>query len=264
VGIVDAIHQTVTLIFLLGSGLVGVKLLLLARRTRQLPELLLGGSILGTGALGYGFLIAAMVIRGLDPIAPELVPRSVVVLSAISRTIHDIGVMLYLTFIVYVFRRSSPWAYALAITLAVLLWGGFLVGAAHGSLRSLEAGGLSWYCEYGVVWVYPLWTAIEAFRYWGLMRRRVALGLADPLVANRFWLWGTGAVLTALAIWIASIPFVFPTSPAVVAWTPTIRILTAFSGLASVSCALLAFLPPAWYRRRFEARSPAGALTATR
>jgi hypothetical protein len=33
------------------------------------------------------------------------------------------------------------------------------------------------------------WAFWESFRYWRVMRRRVPLGLADPVVANRFLLW---------------------------------------------------------------------------
>ena len=37
-----------------------------------------------------------------------------------------------------------------------------------------------------------LWGAVESLRYYALMRRRLRLGLADPLVTNRFLLWGLG------------------------------------------------------------------------
>jgi hypothetical protein len=37
------------------------------------------------------------------------------------------------------------------------------------------------------------WGCIEALLYHQKARRRVALGLADPVVANRFALWGTYA-----------------------------------------------------------------------
>ena len=35
-----------------------------------------------------------------------------------------------------------------------------------------------------------LWTSVESLTWWRRMHRRVALGLADPVVANRFFLWG--------------------------------------------------------------------------
>ena len=33
------------------------------------------------------------------------------------------------------------------------------------------------------------WAFVESFRYYIMMRRRVALGLAEPVVTNRFLLW---------------------------------------------------------------------------
>ena len=45
------------------------------------------------------------------------------------------------------------------------------------------------------------WTSSEALRYYGLMRRRFALGLADAVVVNRFLIWGGGAAIsTALTV----------------------------------------------------------------
>jgi hypothetical protein len=35
--------------------------------------------------------------------------------------------------------------------------------------------------------------AFESFRYWRMLRRRLRLGLADPVVTNRFLLWGIWA-----------------------------------------------------------------------
>ena len=40
--------------FLLASLVVGVRLILLSHRTRQLPELLIGVGVLGIGPLGFG------------------------------------------------------------------------------------------------------------------------------------------------------------------------------------------------------------------
>ena len=105
-----------------------------------------------------------------------------------------------------------------------------------------------------------VWVAFESFRWWGLMRRRRALGLAGALVTNRFLLWGLGSVFTAAATWTASVPYLYAADLArLEAITPVVRIATAFAGLASISCSYLAFLPPAWYRRRIADAAPAAA-----
>ena len=45
--------------FFVPSLVIGIRLLLLARRTGQIPELLIGIAVLGVGPLGYGFSILA-------------------------------------------------------------------------------------------------------------------------------------------------------------------------------------------------------------
>jgi len=252
-GFIEGFHTAATLAFIAGSALVSVRLLLLARRTRQEPELLLGAAIGCTAVLGYGVLIANLVLRGTTP--PAEAPALTVFLSGAGRTLHDFGVSLFLLFVLRVFRRDAGWAKALVAGMLALLWGGLVVGALNGAFRyELEAVGRpAWWCEYAVIWTYSIWSMVESYRYWGVMRRRVAIGLAEPLVANRFFLWGTGSLFTALATWTASIPYAYVGEmPAALEITPMIRVLTAIAGIGSVSCSLFAFLPPAWYRRLIE------------
>src|SRR5688572_27538959 len=66
-GFVEAFHTLATLAFVGGSAVVAVRLLLLARRTRQEPERLLGAAILCAAVLGYGVLIANLLVRGARP-----------------------------------------------------------------------------------------------------------------------------------------------------------------------------------------------------
>jgi len=103
-----------------------------------------------------------------------------------------------------------------------------------------------------------LWAFAECARYARLMRRRVALGLADPLVANRFVLWSiwTGALgfaaillfaVRSRAFWL-QLHGVDPR----VAMPAAIPITGALAGIAVVSAGVavwLAFFPPASYRR---------------
>jgi len=253
VGFIEGFHTVATLVFIAGSAVVAARLLNLSRRTGQEPELLLGAAIGCTAVLGYGVLIANLLVRGTTP--PEQVGALSLFLTATGKILHDFGVTLFLVFVVRVFRRDEAWAKALAGGMMALLWGGLGVGALNGSFRyELAAvGSVPWSCEYAVIWTYSIWSAFESYRYWVAMRRRVAIGLADPLVANRFFLWGTGSVFTALATWTASIPYLFVSDPAtVIGITPAVRIVTALAGLGSVSCSLFAFLPPAWYKRRIE------------
>jgi len=251
-GTLAALHGLATLLFVLGSAVVSVRLLLLARRTREAPELLLGLGILLTAVLGYGVLILDAVLHG-APEEPQAVTAAGVALRAAGRVLHDAGVTCFLVFVVRVFRPGQRWAHALAGGAALLLWSGLGAQVATGGLRVATVGSLPWLAEYLVIWSYPVWVAAEAYRYGILMRRRQALGLAQPLVTHRFLLWGTGALFTGLATWVASVPFLLAHDPAALAAaTPAVRVLTALAGVVSITCTLFAFLPPAWYRRRLE------------
>lgn len=64
-----------------------------------------------------------------------------------------------------------------------------------------------------VVGTYPLWSATEAFLYHDRMRHRSALGLADPIVANRFLLWAVAALCTTLSIWSVNLPYFLGVQP---------------------------------------------------
>lgn len=159
----------------------------------------------------------------------------------------------------HVFRRDVGWAKALAGALLTLLWVGCLVGIAQGGLRTNLVGSPAWLAEYLVIWTYPIWSMLEAFRYGLMLRRRAAVGLASPLVVNRFFLWGTGSAFATLAIWISSVAFLYADQPErLAAITPAVRLWTAAAGLVSVTCSLFAFVPPGWYRRWIEqAATPA-------
>lgn len=249
---IAALHGTATLIFVAGSALVGGRLLLLAHRTRQAPELLLGAGIVCLAVLGYGTLIVGLVLRG-GNLEPEAATPWVRLLSGMGKTLHDVGVTLYLIFVLRVFRPHERWARWLAAALLVMLWGGLVGNGVQTGFRADPVGSFFWFSEYLVIWTYALWAALESLRWWLLMRRRAALGLADPLVTNRFLLWGAAAALTTLATWTASLPYTMVGDLArIEAVTPAVRVATAALGIVSITCSYFAFLPPTWYRRRIE------------
>jgi len=246
--LIQSYHLVATLLFVLISAVVSVRLLLLARRTRRKPELLLGLGVLGTAVLGYGVLIAAALVRGPTQVFTEaMTPR---VLQAVGTVLHDLGVTMIVLFTLTVFRAGERWAIALAATLLAALWTGLIGWEAQNRWRSADVGNGFWWLRYAVIWSYSLWPMVESYRYYALMRRRLGLGLVDPMVTNRFFLWGTGSLGTAFAVWTASVPLLLMRgSEAALAWTPVIQIATATVGVATVIVYSLTFFPPAAYRR---------------
>jgi hypothetical protein len=254
-GLAQSYHLVATLLFVVVSAVVSMRLLLLARRTKGKPELLLGLGLLGTAVLGYGVLIASALVRGLEkPIATTFSERA---LQAAGQILHDAGVSMILLFVLSVFRAGQRPARALAVALLVALWGGALGSELENGFRNPGIGNGFWWLRYAVFWTYPLWTAVESYRYYAMMRRRVALGLADPVVANRFWLWGAGSLGTALATWTASSPLFLASDPArMLAWTPVIQLATATIGVVTVALYSLTFFPPPAYQRWVAGGAP--------
>jgi hypothetical protein len=228
------------LAFTVVSGIVGIRLLLLARRTRQLPEFCVGLGLLSVGAIGYPLSI--LVRLGLAGPAASVV-------TALSVTASATGSAAIYYFTWSVFRRSAAWAKALcaAGTVAMLAYAG------DGVLRAFTepAGWLgqvdAWFVVMQVTTIFSYaWTAVEALRYYRMLRRRLALGLADRVVANRFFLWflsgvfaSAGAGMVTLVALVGGQPYDSVTGRAAV----------GLGGFAASIVLALAFGPPAAYLR---------------
>jgi hypothetical protein len=91
-----------------------------------------------------------------------------------------------------------------------------------------------------------LWGSFESLRYWVLMKRRARLGFADPVVTNRFFLWGLGAGAAGLGAGLATLLSIVAglstQAPASVA-------SSSAHGFVAAMAIWLAFLPPAAYVR---------------
>jgi hypothetical protein len=230
-------------------SLVGVRMLWLARRTRGRPECLIGaGSLL---ICGVGFPTSVASGFGRD-VAGLNLP-----LWLGSELVTQVGIVLIYGFTQQVFRPGVGWARALIAAAALwlpasLAGAGLALAAAQPGDSSVVAARpwlLACFAGYSGCFV---WSALESLHHHGMARRRQALGLAEPAVANRFLLWAAYS-LAATGINAANALGVvlgldLSTSPVV---------LLPAGGLALVgSVAMtLVFLPPACYRERL--RGPA-------
>jgi hypothetical protein len=243
----DALRLFGVGIFLLSCLVVGLRLLGLAARTRQMPELALGVTLFASGGLG-GILYFLGTSR-----AEELGALAVWVRGG-GRLCLTAGALTLWGFTWRVFRRDTRWAAGLFSLASCAVAGAFLgEGLTSGfSGASFDAV----WSQLGVVAraLAYLWAAIESLRYFGLLRRRLRLGLADPVLVNRFLLWGIAAS-TAFGIYAVALLNLLESSPHDVAagvFSPAWALVTSVLGLTSAACMWLAFLPPALYRRWIE------------
>lgn len=238
----------------LGVGsAVGVRLLWLARHTRRLPELFLGGGLASTTLVTFPTTVASVALgfgdAGLEKLlfAVGLVPVGLLVAGLYA-------------FTWVVFRRESRACVGLVVA-ATAASAVVVVGLAHARITHWDGGALPavkpWMLALVALFTAALaWTAFEALRYHALLRRRMALGLADPVVANRVFLWGFGALVSVLAMLLIGAS---KAAGLVIVVHPVPRLATGLGGIACALCWYLAFLPPKAYVERLRARFPAQA-----
>jgi len=234
-----------TLAFVIVSALVGTRLLQLARRTGALPELALGLAFLLVGALGYPLGLVSI-----WPGLPEPVARASFALANLATGVGSAAVFV---FTCAVFRPDARWARALVWLGAAVLG----VQSAFGVARAFVAApagfaepDLGFSVRQAATAFSYAWTAVEALRYRGLLVKRLALGLAEVEVANRFLLWaiaGAGAFLGSGVMSVVSLTGATP-------WhSPAALVAVGLGGFTAAICAGLAFLPPRvyldWLRR---------------
>jgi hypothetical protein len=235
--------------FFVSSLVIGVRLLMLARRTGQIPELLIGLGVLGIGPLGYGLTMLAFGVAGRFTILGATLMGSgslAVFIGAVSQ---------YL-FVWYVFRRRARWARPVVYLAIALLAASYAGDILEYGLVNRARGGAWFWLGMGLRIFVLGWSSLESLLYWRRMRRRWHLGLADAVVRNRFLLWGVGAGSACIGSSVgAAVALLTGASSSSY---PAAHLLLSAFGLVAAVAMWLAFQPPARYVRRVRARAHAG------
>jgi hypothetical protein len=253
--------------FLLGPILIflllvapGIRLLSLAHRSKQGPEFWGGLYFIGA-AIGL-----AMRVLGSSLFLTE--PQLANTINTIGHLAFASGTIAMTIFTLRVFHPTSSMARIFAgMTIAAIL-----LTSAH----TLLAGFTNIENSYSMVatnfarLIPTCWAFYESFRYWLSMRRRETLGLADPVLTNRFLLWSiwTGAVtlLPMIALFVRTLSIVTLGNdefiegagavlmPAVLSIIRVLFVIIAPVAAVSLS---LSFFPPTAYLDRVRARGEA-------
>ena len=239
--------------FVVVGALVGARMLLLARRTRGLPELLLGSGLSSLTFVTLPALVSSLVLR----LGSVPVQQTVYIFGLLP--VVGFAACLY-AFTTLVFRPRSRAAWWL-VGMAALVTAVGIAGTATTRIAAWEElerqVAPQWAVLVMTAFVVGLsWTGVEAARYHRALRRRLVLGLADPVVCNRFLLWAfgsLGAVAGTLVIALtASLGLPIVAHP-----IPIFGI--SFAGFSLSLSWLLALAPPERYLRWVRTRAAAPA-----
>ncbi|RIL00317.1 MAG: hypothetical protein DCC71_18680 [Proteobacteria bacterium] len=229
------------LAFFFVSLWVGVRLLLQARRTRELPELLLGVGVLCIGPVGFGLVMLAAAAGARDPHAPSWIAglsACAVAAGASAKAIFNWKIYHPRSRAVAAFAFAGIGALALAI-----VGDGMTTGFAPASWMQPGWVLLRQFVQIAVL----LWGASEALFWWRRMGRRLRIGIGDPLVANRFLLWAIGAGMAGLGSAIGLAVGLVHGRP--MNELPELTLAMSLFGTVSAVSLWLAFAAPAFYKR---------------
>jgi len=231
------------LVFVLAASVVGLRLLSLARRTRQLPELLVGAGFSLIGLLGYPLAMLSGFGRG----AVSELHLGVWIAGVL---LMDAGLACLYAFTARVFRPGARGAGLAALLTVVCVVSGL---GSFAALRAAPPEALSFRVTAAWTVLGQLgsgagfgWIGVESWLQFRMAVRRRGLGLSDPEVANRFLLFvlfavgamgmnvANGCALAAGVSAVESVP---------------VQLAMTLLGLGASACMYLAFLPPPAYRR---------------
>jgi hypothetical protein len=214
-------------------GLLGLHMLLAALRHRALAEAFIGLFFVSS-AVG-----AETALRAIEPgrdssVAAQLMLFGVIAFTAATAFAY--------AFTYTVFRRGEAWALGIVLAgTALMVWGGFVQLG-----RGTGAPDTSALCVEFLIGRFAsfAWGTYEALRAYAMARKRLALGLADPVVVNRFLLFG---------VWFG----VMGILPLTLAWTRFTRGAAAqvtaagfgpqIIGTIMIVALVLTFFPPRKY-----------------
>jgi hypothetical protein len=218
------------------------RLLRLSRRTGERPELLLGIYFAFTGQ--WYVIYNAPYLLGMEAL-PPLIGHGI-------EWIYVVGIIPFLLFIRSAFRPKSAWATAVVIVCTLFLFAGAVTSSLSGSFsNSLDDPGFL--IEWAGYTAPCLWMFCEGAIAHSAAKKRVRVGLCDPIVANRYLLFA-GFGFCQLAACAAELLWASENS---IAGSPSLfaDALLGGSEIASIAVLWLAFFPPRVYRHWIDGRA---------
>jgi hypothetical protein len=233
-------EQILTLLFIaeVSYVLVGFDLIRRSRETQGLPELLLGLAFVFNG-LSYLFTDLPIVLDK-ESILNEF--------SYIGRIFAGCCALTIAVFTWRVFRAAAGWAKWIVWAAGALLLAGLTISALEGDWEgayplTYRGFWLEWLA--GIV---PfIWFSIESLSAYSRSRRKVRVGLGDPLVANRFLLIGLYGTLASSTYPIYLWMYILYELHGV--WSDPVNAILGIVEVISLAALWISFSAPDFYRR---------------
>jgi len=228
------------LVFVSGSSYVGVGIYLLrkASKVRRGPEFYLGLTFLLLG-ISYAFSELPFIL-GAEFLIEEF--------GYVARILVGAAAVAIARFTWKVFQPDSVWARRFFQIDAVLIAAGLAISALEGDWEGMLP---LTYRGFWLDWVGGtapfVWLSFEAASQYMITRRRVPLGLMDPLVCNRFLLIAAYAVLATVGYFLLIPMYVIYEVTG--AWSPMMDLSLGLTEFFSLAILAISFYSPAFYRR---------------
>jgi len=273
-------EQLITdLVYLSGNAIacfaylyVGLRLYGLSRRTGQLPELLIAATFL-FWALSYPCYDIPYALLRVDELVPAFCSYASLITLALGnlafaffiRSVFrpDSRNLAFAFFIRSVFRPDSRWAAWLVAAIVVSLVAGVAGSGWVGDWEGINPLANPWYwLEYFGSFAPTIWLGAEGFAQYFRARRRLKLGLCEPMACNRFLLWGiAGALWVILEVVLTANDLANALTGQ---WSPLLDFGVALFEVVPVAVIWFAFFPPEFYCRWVESSAkPAGSSPPT-
>jgi hypothetical protein len=217
-----------------------------------MPERLLGVHLVGAIGLGSLLLsIASMSAYGSAPLAPAVFEGLVV--AGNVTTLVGLGAALWFSALVFHGGERRPMA--LAATSTALMCAAFVYYAMAGGTRSSAAlFGRSYWPLVAAMAACDLWLIHDALACRKQLLRRLALGLAEPMVVERVLLWAVASLSRLGLVLMAPVVSALTDLETRRHAAPVLLMLSALLIFSSCVSLWLMLVPSARYRRWVEAR----------
>ena len=229
----------------LACFIAGGRLVRLSWRSQKSPELLLGISLLLWGLAYVCWQI---------PIATIGQPLTQPLFFA-ARVFTDAATIVFASFTWIVFRSQARWAKALVFAIAIGVLAGVVGSGAVGDWEGVQpTSNPWWWVDWAAGFVSMSWVGIEGFIHYLDARERVRLGLCDPLVCNRYLLWGITGI-TWTTVWgILALEYIeFETQQV---WSIAMERVGGALDITGITLVLIICFPPRFYQRWIAGDSP--------